>query len=171
MAGVTGTLAVRLAARFTAASVGGAAPQVNYDVARELVFEPGTADLNDADVLYRATRQLAASANENLDLAGVLTNAFGAVVNAAEIVALLIEADAANVNNVAFGPAAVSGFVGPFNAAADRLTVRPGDFHLLTCRTGWTVGAGATDIINVANSGAGSVVNYTLTLIGRTIAA
>lgn len=171
MPGVTGTLAVSLAARFTAAAVGGAAPQVDYDVDRSLVFEPGTADLNDANVLYRATRQIAASGNENLDLAGVLTNALGAVVAAAEVVAILVEADEDNANNVVFGPAAAAGFLGPFGDASDRLSVRPGDFQVLTCRTGWAVGAGASDVLNVANSGAGTPVDYTITIIGRTVAA
>lgn len=171
MPGVTATLILSLVARHTAAAGAGGTPQVNYDVERRLTFEPGTADTNDADVLYRATRQIAASGNENLDLAGVLANVFGATIAAAEIVAILVEADEDNANNVVFGPAAAAGFVGPFGDASDRLSVRPGDFHLLTCQTGWAVGAGASDVINVANSGAGTPVDYTITVIGRTVAA
>src|SRR5688572_19447412 len=171
MPGVTATLALSLAARYSAAAVAGGTPQVNFDIDRQMVFEPGTADTNDANVLYRATRQLAASANENLDLAGVLSDVFGATIAAAEIVAILIEADEDNTNNVVFGPAAATGFLGPFGDASDRLSVRPGDFHLFTCATGWAVGAGATDLVNVANSAAGSTVDYTITLIGRTVAA
>lgn len=171
MPGVTASLAFSLAARLTGAAVGGDTPQYTANVSRSLSFDPGTDATNKADRLYKATRNLAASANENLDLSGVLVDALGAVVTQAEILAIVIEADPTNVNDVKFGPAAANGALGPFNAAADRLTLAPGDFHVLTCKRGWTITAGTGDQINVANAGAGTGVNYTITLIGRSVAA
>jgi hypothetical protein len=58
---------------------------------------------NQADIFWGDERTLAASATEDLDLAGVLANVFGATITAVEVVAILVIADAANVNNVVVG--------------------------------------------------------------------
>lgn len=171
MAGVTATIALSLSARLTGAAIGADTPQFNASVAKSLSFEPGTDAVDKADLLYRATRTLAASANEDLDLAGVLANALGATFTAAEVVAVLIEADKANTNDVKYGPAAANGALLGFNAAADKRSVAPGDFDLQTCRRGWPVTGGTGDKINVANAAAGTPVTYTITVIGRTVAA
>ncbi len=171
MAGVTAALAFTLSARLTGAAVGGQVPQFNAEIDRALDYEPGTAALNETNVLYKATRQIAASGNEDLDLAGVLANALGATVAAAEAVLIVIEADEGNVNDVVYGPAASGGALLGFGDASDRRKVAPGDFEVLSCRRGWPVAGGSADKLNVANGGAGSVVNYTITVIGRTVAA
>lgn len=171
MAGVTANLAVSLVARLTGAAVGGDVPQYTAKVDQALAFEPGTDAVNKADLLYRATRTLAASANEDLDLAGVLQSALGAVVAAAEVVAIIIEADDGNTNDVRYGPAASAGALLGFADATDRRAVAPGDFDVLTCRRGWPVTATTADKLNVANAAAGTPVTYTITVIGRTVAA
>lgn len=130
-------------------------------------WESGTAN-GKVDIQYSATRTLAASANEDLDLAGVLAEAFGATFTAVEIASLYIEADAANVNNVVFGPASTNGFLGPFGAATHRLTLGPDQFFAMPAPTaGWAVTAGTGDKINIANSGAGSSVTYTIHILAR----
>lgn len=140
-------------------------------ISENLQFEPGTASIGQANILFADTRTLAASATENLDLAGVLTNAFGAVITAAEIVAIFVRAAAGNTNAVLIGPGASNGFLGPWNAATDRLRVLPGEWHMLTCQAGWGVTAGTGDILFAGNGGAGTAVTYDLVLIGRTVAA
>jgi hypothetical protein len=171
MAGVTAQLSVSLNARLTGAPVGGDTPQYNATIDRNVIFSPGVATVNNADLLYRATRTLAASANEDLDLAGVLTNALGAQVNAAEVVAIVIEAANGNTNDVRYGPAASGGALLGFADATDRRAVAPGDFDVLTCRRGWPVTATTADKLNVANGAAGTPVTYTITVIGRSVAA
>lgn len=171
MPGVTATLALALSARLSGASIGGDTPQFNATIDRALNFEPGTDAVNKTDRLYKATRVLVASANENLDLAGVLADALGAVVTAAEVVAIVIEADPANVNAVVYGPAAANGALLGFGDASDRRAVTPGDFDVLTSRGGWPITPATGDLLNIANGGAGTPVTYTITILARSVAA
>lgn len=146
-------------------------PQILVDIEKLLQLSPGTAAVGQANVLFSDTRTLAASATEDLDLAGVLTDALGATVSAAEVVAIYVAAAAGNANNVNVSRPGVNGFAGPFLAAGDGLALAPGDFALLTNRNGWPVVAASGDLITFANSGAGSTVDYDVLIIGRTVAA
>jgi hypothetical protein len=133
-------------------------------------FTPGTASVAQANVLFSDTRTLAASASEDLDLAGALADAFGATIAAAEVVAIYIAAASGNTNDVQVTRPATNG-VPLFLAAGDGLALGPGDFVLLTNRKGVTVTAGTGDVVHIANSGAGSSVTYDVVVIGRTVAA
>lgn len=171
MAGVTANIALNVDARLVGAAIGGDAPVFNANIDRVLSFSSGTDTIAKADLLYRATRTLAASANEDLDLAGVLASPLGVVVNAAEVVAIVIEAANGNTNDVRYGPAASAGALLGFADATDRRAVAPGDFDVMTCRRGWPVTATTADKLNIANAAAGTPVTYTITIIGRTVAA
>lgn len=129
-------------------------------------FTAGTGN-NQVDKKFTDRRTLAASANEDLDLAGSLVDAFGAVITFAKIRALRIKAAAENTNSVVVKPAAATGWLGPFGAATHTLTLPPGGELLLVAPVaGWAVGAGATDLFNVANSGAGTSVTYEIEILG-----
>jgi hypothetical protein len=171
MTGVTASLALTLAARLTGAAVGGDVPQYTANVNFERSIDPGTAGLDQADVLYHAARTLAASATEDLDLAGVLASALGATLSYAEITGVIIEADEGNTNDVVWGPTASVGALGPFGDLTDRAKVGPGDICAITNRKGWPVTATTADKWTVANGGSGTPVTYTITIIGRTVAA
>lgn len=170
MAGVNASISLTIDASLAGTSDLGT-PKQRVLIEEGLSFLPGTDAVNKANVLFADTRTLAASATENLDLAGVLLNAFGAAVAAAEIVLILIRAAAANTNSVVFGPAAANGFAGPFGDASDRLSVKPGEFQALVSRSGWAVTAGTGDLVTVANGAAGTPVTYDVLIIGRTVAA
>jgi hypothetical protein len=117
--------------------------------------------------VFSDKRTLAASANEDLDLAGSLMSAFGAAITFASIKAILVRAKATNNNNVVIGPAASNGFLGPFADASDRISVRPGGVAIITApATGWPVTPGTGDLLNIANSAAGSAIDYDIILIG-----
>ena len=133
-------------------------------------FSGGTAATDEADVLYSKTRTISASGSENLDLTGALTDAFGATVAAAEVVAIYVKAHAGNANDVVVGGAASNAFNGPLSANGT-LTIKPGEFTVLTNKAGWPVVAGTGDILKVANSGAGTSVTYTIVIVGRSVAA
>lgn len=123
---------------------------------------------NQADKVWDDTRTLGASANEDLDLAGVLTDAFGATVTFVKVKGIFVAAASTNTNNVVVGGAAATQFVGPFGAAAHTVAVGPGGFFAI-CRpdaTAWSVAAGSTDFLRVANSGAGTSVTYDIVIIG-----
>lgn len=145
-----------------------AAPVQTLNHASTVQLATGTT-AGQADLMFTDERTLAASTSESLDLAGGLTDAFGATLGFAEIVGLLIEADAGNTNDVVVGGAASNAFLGPFADATDKLKVKPGGFAFLAAPTdpAWPVTGGTGDLLQVANGGAGSAVTYTVTVIGR----
>jgi hypothetical protein len=118
-------------------------------------------------VAWGKTATLAASANEDLDLAGSLSAALGGSAVFVKVKAIQVTADEANTNNVIIGGAAATQFVGPFGAATHTVAVQPGGtFMVVAPAAGWTVGAGASDFLRVANSAAGSSVTYKILVIG-----
>lgn len=121
-----------------------------------------------ADLIWSDSRTLGASATENLDLSGSLLDPFGALIAFARVRAMLVVAAAANVNNVVLGGQTVNGWLGPFGAAAHTIAVQPGDLYVQTARgaTAWPVTAGTGDLLQVANGGAGTGVDYEIVLIG-----
>lgn len=123
---------------------------------------------NQATNVFSDTRTLAASASESLDLAGALTNAFGAVISFAKIKALMIFASPANTNDVVVGGAGANAFATPFGAAANTVKVKPGGALILLAPdvNGYAVTAGTGDILQVANGAAGSGVTYDVILFG-----
>lgn len=134
---------------------------------RQFNWPSGTA-LNQADRIFHDTRTLAPSASESLDLAGVLTDVFGALIAFARVKALFIYAAAANTNNVVVGGAGANGFVTWVGGAAHTVSVRPGGLMLLAApdATAYAVTAGTGDLLQVANSAAGTSVTYDVVIIG-----
>jgi hypothetical protein len=126
------------------------------------------AGANQANRLFHDQRTLAASANEDLDLAGVLTDPFGATITFARIRGLVVAAAATNTNNVIVGGAAATQFSSWVGAATHTVIVRPGGFLALFApdATAYAVGAGATDFLRIANSAAGTSVTYDIILLG-----
>src|SRR3990172_6816581 len=129
-------------------------------------FTAGAA-ADQADVHWSDERTLAASATEDLDLAGGLTDAFGAAITFARIKAIYVEADSANTNNVLLGGAAANAFATPFADAIDKVTLRPGGALLLVApdATGYVVTASTADLLRVGNSGAGTSVKDRIMLV------
>lgn len=170
MPGVTGSLSLKLDARLVgAADLGNPVAPVAIEKVLRLVA--GTDALGKADILWADTRTIAASSSENLDLAGVLTGLLGGSVTAAEIIAIVLVADAGNVNDVQFFGAASNAFNGPLSGTTPKLAIGPDDMAMVTNRKGWTVTASTGDILLAGNGGSGSAVTYSIALIGRTIAA
>lgn len=143
------------------------------------IAKPYTIDLADgtaagqANRIFHDTRTLAASATEDLDLAGVLTDAFGVSLTFARIKGLIVSAAAANTNNVILGGAASNGFISWVGAATHTLTIRPGATLALMAgaadATGYVVTAATADLLRVANSGAGTSVSYDVILVGCSV--
>lgn len=131
---------------------------------------------NQADILYMAQRSVASGANDPIDLAGVLTNAFGQVITAAEIVAIfLINKPVSGVDNttnltMGAGTNPVTGYMGGTTPTIG--PIRPGGF--VTMGNGGATGicgvtAATADILNIANS-AGAIANYQIAILARSIA-
>lgn len=131
---------------------------------------------NQADIFFADQRTVASASNDDLDLAGVLSNAFGQTITAAELVAImLINAPingAANTTNLTLGGGTnpVTGFLGGTTPTVG--PIRPGGFLLLACGDAAGIGAvvaGTGDILRVANS-AGAPASYQIAIIARSVA-
>lgn len=123
----------------------------------------------EANLLFSDTRTLAASATEDLDLAGALTNPLGVAQVFARIKAIFVQADAANTNNVNITRPASNG-VPLFLAAGDGIGLRPGEtFGLLVGAAdavGHAVTAATGDLLTFTNAAAGTPVSYSIIVIG-----
>lgn len=170
MAGVRGDISFALSLTQVGANDLGS-PKMGINVSRVLSLFEGTDAVNKANVLFSDTRTLAASTGEDIDLSGALTDAFGASILAAEVVALYISADSGNTNDVQVTRPASNGFAGPFLAAGDGVAVKPGEWAAFISEAGWAVTAATGDLLHIANSGAGTSVTYSIVVIGRTVAA
>jgi hypothetical protein len=123
---------------------------------------------NQAQQQWHDQRTIAPSGNDDLDLAGVLTNAFGALVTFTKIKALIIRGAAANANDVVVGGAAANQLLTLFGSATDKVKVKPGGILILLApdANGYGVTAGTGDILRIANGGAGTSVTYDIIVIG-----
>jgi hypothetical protein len=164
---LTATIKASIAALLTGAN-DMANPSLQFTEAFSLPIADGNA-ADQANNVFCDERTLGASATENLDLAGGLTNALGATLTFTAIKAILVIASASNTNNVVLGGAGANTFVGPFGDASDKIVIGPGDSFLITRRSaaGMAVTAGTGDILLVANSGAGTAVTYRIVIIGE----
>lgn len=122
-----------------------------------------------ADRIFSDRRTLAASASEDLDLAGVLVDAFGATITFARIKGLYIAASAANTNNVIVGNATSNAWA-TLLGATHTLTLRPGTSICLVTgvadATCYAVTAGTGDQLKILNSGGSTSVTYDIGIIG-----
>ncbi|RLL66990.1 hypothetical protein [Streptomyces sp. Z26] len=137
-------------------------------VRRAVQYGSGTG-AGKADRVFSDRRTLAASASEDLDLAGVLLDAFGATITLARIKGLIVSAAAGNTNNVVIGAASSNPWA-TLLGATHTLTLRPGATLALMVgeadATAYAVTAGTADLLKVANSGSGTPVSYDVVLIG-----
>lgn len=139
-----------------------------FSTSSSVAYTSGTG-AGQVDVAFTDTRTLAASATENLDLAGTLTDAFGATVTFARIKAIYISAAAGNTNDVQVTRPASNGV--PFlMAAGDGIALRKGAGFAWWSgpadATGVAVTAGTGDLITVTNSAGTTSVTYTVIILG-----
>lgn len=142
--------------------------RATQSLSRSVSLASGTG-AGQADRLFSDRRTLAASATEDLDLAGVLLDAFGSTITFARVKGLVIAAAAGNSNNVVVGNASSNAWA-TLLGATHTLTLRPGAFVAVGTgaadATGYAVTASTGDLLKVANSGAGSSVTYDIHIIG-----
>lgn len=129
-------------------------------------LQPGTGSYQ-ADKLFSDQRTLAASATENIDLAGALTDPFGAALTFAKVKAIYIRAAAGNTNDVVVGGVGSNAFIGPFGANTHTVAVKPGGVLLMVAPdSGWTVTAATGDLLKILNGGGSTSVTYDIIIIG-----
>lgn len=164
---LTADLRVKFSATQTAANDLGT-PTFAPDFLGQVKLASGTG-ANQADLLWCDERTISASSSENLDLAGSLTDAFGATLTMVEVVAIIISASSGNTNDVVVG-AAGSNPLPLFGGTSGTIAVRPGGLFVIAAPNAAgqvTVTAGTGDILKVANSSSGSSVTYKIMVVGR----
>jgi hypothetical protein len=123
-----------------------------------------------ADLAFADTRTLAASATEDLDLAGALADAFGVSQVFARVKVLMVQAAPGNTNNVLVSRPAANGLASLFSAAGDQVILRPGATLLVAAgiadAIGYAVTAATADLLTITNSGAGTSVTYSIAAVG-----
>lgn len=131
-------------------------------------FANGTA-ANQANQMWTDTRTIAASANDDLDLAGVLTNAFGTTITFTSVKAIIVKAASANTNDLIIGGSATNPFetfLGGTNPSV--LIVPGGSFAIVNPEaTGYAVTASTADILRFTNASSGTSVDYNVIIIGE----
>jgi hypothetical protein len=161
------TISLGIATSLTGTATAFSTPSTAASRAYTLALTSGTG-ADQADKVFWGQRTITASSNDDIDLAGVLTDPYGATMTFVKVKAILIVAAAANTNNVVVGAAAATQFVGPFGANTHTISIGPGDMFLITRRAaaGWAVGAGSTDFLRIANSAGGTSVVYDIFIVG-----
>lgn len=141
-------------------------PDDTLNYLKNIELATGTS-ANQADMLWHDRRTLSASATEDLDFAGSLTNALGATQTFARVKALVVYAATANTNNVNVTRPGSNG-VPLFLAAGDGIAVRPGGLFLAVApdATAYAVTGGTGDLLTFTNSAGSTSVTYDVIVIG-----
>jgi hypothetical protein len=137
--------------------VTGSAPM---QYSKSITYTDGTG-AGSVNQMFTDQRTLSASANEDLDLAGSLTNAYGATITATKLKGIIVEAATTNTNNVIVSRPASNG-VPLFDAGSDAISLGPGEWFAFGSPTaaGKTVTASTGDLLNFANSAGSTSVTY-----------
>jgi hypothetical protein len=147
----------------------GVDPSYPLNYTNQVQLSSGTS-AGQSDLMFTDQRTIAASGTDDLDLAGGLTDAFGATLTFVEVTALIVKAAAGNTNNVVVGDDATAPWTSLLGADGT-VTLRPGALFAAVAgvadATGYAVTATTADILQVANSSSGSSVTYDIVIIGR----
>lgn len=143
-------------------------PTFPFSTSASVAYSTGTG-AGQVDLVFADSRTLAASGTEDLDLAGVLTDVYGATITFARIKAIHISAAAGNTNNVQVTRPASNGT--PWlMAAGDGIALRPGAAFTWSSgsadATGVAVTASTGDLITITNSAGTTGVTYTIAILG-----
>lgn len=151
---VSATVSAGIVANHTGAHDLGT-PFVKVETSRRAFEFANGVTAGKADRVFGDRRQLAASANETLDLAGGLTDAFGASLTFAKVVAIAFKAADTNAGDIIVG-----------GAATHTIAVKPGGaLTLVAPKGGWTVTPATDDLLKVANAVA-SAAEYEVVILG-----
>lgn len=128
-------------------------------------FDNGTG-AGQANNIWHDKRTLTTGTNENLDLAGGVTNALGQTTTFTKIRLILFYGLEANTGLLSVSRPASNGLAF-LKAAGDAFELHPDGLFILTNSTtaGITVTAGTGDLINVDNA-SGATQNYHVVIVG-----
>jgi hypothetical protein len=167
MPNVSSTVQFALSTLITGSPTVGAS-QASLNLTPGVALGTGTA-AGQADTAWWTQSTLVASASETWDFAGTLRDQLNNLVTFARVKALVVIANSGNTNNVVIGGGATT-ISTLFGATTHTTAVRPGGFVAwcagLNDATGYVITSGTADLLQIANSGAGSSVTYQIAAIG-----
>lgn len=168
---------IQMTASLKASQVNGAnfGARLSEEMIANLSTSLGTA-AGQADRLYLRERQVASASNDDIDLAGVLLDAFGTTLTIAELVALFI-INAPRTGNPNTTNLTIGGGTNPVTTFLGGTTptigpIRPGGFVFIGCTDAAGMGlitASTADILRIANS-SGAQATYQIGILGRSVA-
>lgn len=120
-----------------------------------------------ANALWTDERTIGTSADDDIDFAGGVNDAFGTALTFTAIKAILIEADADNTVSLIVGGDTTTNIANLFGADTDTLLLKPGaSLCLLHPTTGYTVTATTADKLRLTNSSGAATQTYKISVIG-----
>lgn len=122
------------------------------------------------NVQWRDSRSIAAATDDDLDLSGSLTDAFGATVAFARFKVLGIWSTNLNTADTHLKLGGGSNYVSTLFAAAGDILLAPksGGSLIIACdtATGYVVTATTADILRITNASAGTIATYDIVILG-----
>ena len=128
----------------------------------------GTA-VDQANMIWHDQRTVSAGANDDIDLAGSLTDGFGATITFTKIKGIFVQNTSTTVGDIlTIGEDGANGFVTWLNAAADKVKINPGGMFALydPSAAAYAVTASTGDILRITETGSSNAVTYNIILIG-----
>lgn len=118
---------------------------------------------------YAATRTLAASTGEDLDLVGsTLKDPLGNALAFTKVRYIIVHAAATNASTITIKPGASNGFNGPFGAATHTISIPAGGWFTVAAPVaGWAVTAATGDLFHVGNDDSGGTAAYDIVIVGN----
>jgi len=125
-----------------------------------------------ADKIWHDQRSLASAASEDLTLTALAVSLFDGALSIAlaKVRAVWIVNTAATAGeDLLIGGAGGHEWSGPFGAAGQKIRCPADSCLLLTNKlAGWTVTAGATNLLRIANAGSGTI-SYKIVIVGVSV--
>lgn len=122
----------------------------------------------EADQIWHATRIIAASSNDDLDLTALVQSIHGQSVSLgfAAVKAILIH-NTSEEDSLVIDSSVSNSITTPFDGSATSTLVIPASSPLLLVNklTGWAVTAGTGDNLRISNDGAGEI-EYKIVIVG-----
>ncbi len=127
-------------------------------------------------IFYQHTYTLAASASQDVDLAGAVADVFGNTVTFAKVKIIYVELQTTTTaTSIYVGGSSSNGFInwissaGTFATDQPKITVRNGGVFLLACTdaTGYAVTAGTADILKLTNADGANSATVRVAIVGE----
>jgi hypothetical protein len=147
-------------------------PYWNGEMSALLTLSDGTT-ANKADLSYMSERTVASATNDDIDVAGVLADALGNTITAAELVAIFLinkqQDGTANTTDLTIDQTVTNGVVGFLDSSSSIGPIKPGGVFMLAAGDAAGIGAvtaSTGDIIRITNS-SGAANTYQIAILAR----